>query len=165
MDYRWDGFDSIYRSTDSDRFYDSRVQSQRTPRLCVSLLPIAALYPFRQVLCTGDSVATLTAPPGFTYLWSTGATTQSITIHNPQSGQTFSCTLTAANLLQCYHLSNIILHGYLYKFHAWDRLCGTKHAIQRFIIRESKQCHKLEMEFRRCYCSSKWSSKPHTYIY
>ena len=48
-------------------------------------------------LCQGDTSATLTAPPGFTYLWSTGATTQSIVVPNPVTGATYSCTLTAIN--------------------------------------------------------------------
>jgi len=42
-------------------------------------------------------LAVLTAPPGFSYLWSTGATTQSITVLHPTTGQIFSCTITAAN--------------------------------------------------------------------
>jgi uncharacterized protein (TIGR02145 family) len=49
-------------------------------------------------LCEGDTSATLTAPPGFShYLWNTGDTTQSITVPNPTTGQTYSCTITAYN--------------------------------------------------------------------
>ncbi len=40
--------------------------------------------------CPGDSVV-LTATTGFSYLWSTGATTQSITVYNPG---TFHCTVS-----------------------------------------------------------------------
>jgi len=45
--------------------------------------------------CTGSVSATITAPIGFTYQWSTGETTQSININNPVSGSTYSCTLTS----------------------------------------------------------------------
>ena len=51
----------------------------------------------KTALCTGDSVATLIAPPGFSYLWSTGDVTDSITVHNPVTGEIFSCTLKALN--------------------------------------------------------------------
>jgi len=38
--------------------------------------------------------AILTAPKGFDYLWSTGQTTQQITLNNPPNGAGYSCTLT-----------------------------------------------------------------------
>jgi gliding motility-associated-like protein len=45
--------------------------------------------------CQGSNNAVLTAPTGFSsYLWSNGATTPSITIPNPITGTTYSCTLT-----------------------------------------------------------------------
>ncbi|MBK5285414.1 MAG: PKD domain-containing protein [Bacteroidia bacterium] len=44
--------------------------------------------------CIGANQVQLTAPPGFTYLWNTGATTQSITINNPVTGGQFTCQLT-----------------------------------------------------------------------
>jgi len=49
-------------------------------------------------LCQGDTVATLTAPPGFAhYLWSTGDTTQSITVQHPVTNSTYSVLLTGVN--------------------------------------------------------------------
>ncbi len=48
-------------------------------------------------MCQGDSSATLEAPPGFTYLWSTGDTTASIIVPHPVTGSSYSCTLTALN--------------------------------------------------------------------
>jgi gliding motility-associated-like protein len=45
--------------------------------------------------CTGAQHATLLAPAGFTYLWSTGQTTQSIVINNPVMGQSYTCVLTS----------------------------------------------------------------------
>ena len=48
-------------------------------------------------LCQGDSSATLTAPPGFTYLWSNGDTTQSITVPHPVTGAQYNCILTSPN--------------------------------------------------------------------
>lgn len=46
--------------------------------------------------CSGSTTATLTAPGGFAnYLWSTGETTQTITINNPTVGQNVSCTVTS----------------------------------------------------------------------
>ena len=45
--------------------------------------------------CLGTANAVLNAPIGFTYLWDTGETTQSITINNPIEGQTHSCILTS----------------------------------------------------------------------
>lgn len=56
-------------------------------------------------MCEGDTSATLTAPPGFGYLWNTvngdpsviGDTTASIVVPNPTTGSTYTCTLTAVN--------------------------------------------------------------------
>ncbi|MCX6286602.1 MAG: PKD domain-containing protein [Bacteroidetes bacterium] len=49
-------------------------------------------------LCQGDTTATLTAPPGFAhYLWSTGDTTESITVPHPVTGTSYSVLLTAFN--------------------------------------------------------------------
>ncbi len=45
--------------------------------------------------CTGSLAAVLTAPIGFTYLWNTGATTQSINVSNPNAGLTYTCLLTS----------------------------------------------------------------------
>ena len=47
--------------------------------------------------CPQSSTATLTAPPGFSYLWDGGATTQSIVITNPVQGTVYNCVLTAVN--------------------------------------------------------------------
>ncbi|MBI5539109.1 MAG: gliding motility-associated C-terminal domain-containing protein [Bacteroidia bacterium] len=48
--------------------------------------------------CVGNLDAELSAPPGFSYLWSPGgATSQSITINNPTIGTTYTCELTAPN--------------------------------------------------------------------
>lgn len=46
--------------------------------------------------CSGATSANLTAPNGFaSYLWSTGETTQNITIVNPTIGQVVTCTVTS----------------------------------------------------------------------
>jgi len=47
--------------------------------------------------CPNDTVATVTAPPGFSYKWANGATSQSTIIHNPYYGMIASCELTSAN--------------------------------------------------------------------
>lgn len=59
--------------------------------------------------CVGDTSAVLTAPGGFaSYLWSTGETTQSITIYNPNPGvQNINCTITSVTGCQAV-LSTII---------------------------------------------------------
>lgn len=45
--------------------------------------------------CPGANSVTLVAPPGFpSYLWSTGATTQSVIINNPNINQVVTCQLT-----------------------------------------------------------------------
>lgn len=54
-----------------------------------SPLSIGATY------CSGSFAAQLTAPIGFTYLWNTGATTQTILVNNPAAGLNYSCTLTS----------------------------------------------------------------------
>ena len=47
--------------------------------------------------CPGDTIATVTAPPGFSYLWANGDKTQSSVIYNPVSGMVDSCILTSVN--------------------------------------------------------------------
>lgn len=47
--------------------------------------------------CLTNSSVTVTAPPGFSYLWSNGATTQTVSILNPTPGMVESCKLTAVN--------------------------------------------------------------------
>ncbi|WP_333600791.1 T9SS type B sorting domain-containing protein [Flavobacterium sp.] len=54
-----------------------------------SPLQISATY------CSGSFAAQLTAPIGFTYLWNTGATTQSIIVNNPNAGLNYTCTMTS----------------------------------------------------------------------
>jgi len=54
-----------------------------------SPLTIGATY------CSGSFAAELTAPIGFTYLWNTGATTQTILVNSPTAGLNYSCTLTS----------------------------------------------------------------------
>lgn len=48
-------------------------------------------------MCEGDTSATLTAPPGFSYLWSNGDTTASIVVPHPVTGSSYNCVLTAVN--------------------------------------------------------------------
>ena len=45
--------------------------------------------------CLGAVNTILSAPIGFSYLWSTGETTQSINVINPVQDQTYSCVLTS----------------------------------------------------------------------
>lgn len=47
--------------------------------------------------CQGDSVTTVTAPPGFSYLWGNGDTARSTIIYNPYFGMVESCELTSVN--------------------------------------------------------------------
>jgi len=47
--------------------------------------------------CPGDTIATVTAPPGFSYLWANGDKTQTSIIYNPVIGMVDSCTLTSVN--------------------------------------------------------------------
>ncbi len=47
--------------------------------------------------CPDDTIAIVTAPPGFSYLWANGDTTQSTTIYNPVIGRIDSCVLTSVN--------------------------------------------------------------------
>ena len=45
--------------------------------------------------CSGSFSAQLTAPIGFSYLWNTGETTQTINVNNPATGLIYSCTMTS----------------------------------------------------------------------
>jgi gliding motility-associated-like protein len=45
--------------------------------------------------CSGSVAAQLTAPIGFSYLWNTGETTQTILVTSPAAGLNYSCTLTS----------------------------------------------------------------------
>jgi gliding motility-associated-like protein len=47
--------------------------------------------------CPNDTVAYVTAPPGFSYQWANGATTQSTIVYHPEYGKRDSCILTSAN--------------------------------------------------------------------
>ena len=68
----------------------------RPLRVCVSEY-ILCLPPDAGSLCQDDTVAILTAPAGFTYLWSTGETGNSITIPNPVTGTSYNCIITSYN--------------------------------------------------------------------
>ena len=54
-----------------------------------SPLQIAATY------CSGSFAAQLTAPIGFSYLWNTGETTQTIVVTTPAAGLNYSCLMTS----------------------------------------------------------------------
>ncbi|MFA6273953.1 MAG: PKD domain-containing protein [Candidatus Paceibacterota bacterium] len=45
--------------------------------------------------CSGSFAAELTAPIGFSYLWNTGETTQTILVTSPAAGLNYSCVLTS----------------------------------------------------------------------
>lgn len=45
--------------------------------------------------CSSSFAAELTAPIGFSYLWNTGETTQTILVNSPAAGLNYSCTLTS----------------------------------------------------------------------
>ncbi|TAH44001.1 MAG: PKD domain-containing protein [Bacteroidetes bacterium] len=46
--------------------------------------------------CSNSSIpAVLTAPEGFSYLWSTGDTTRTVALHNPTPGSVYSVTITS----------------------------------------------------------------------
>jgi len=47
--------------------------------------------------CVENSTVTVTAPPGFSYLWNTGETTQTISVEDPVPGMVDSCQLTSVN--------------------------------------------------------------------
>lgn len=52
--------------------------------------------------CPGDQLADLTAPPGFqSYLWSTGQTSQSISVTNPTPGNTITVVCTPYQGANC----------------------------------------------------------------
>ena len=63
-------------------------------------------------LCQGDPAAVLTAPPGFaSYLWSTGETTQSVTILSPNDGDQYWVDVTSigSNNTPCTaHITNVL---------------------------------------------------------
>lgn len=76
-------------------------------------------------MCEGDTSATLTAPPGFTYLWSTGDTTSSIVVPHPTTGSSYNCTLTAYNGCKVTitdTLTYTVIHA---NFHASGNGCYT----------------------------------------
>jgi gliding motility-associated-like protein len=56
---------------------------------------------------SNSNQAILTAPSGFDYQWSTGQTTQQITITDPPNGSVYSCTLTAVTGCQVTLNANI----------------------------------------------------------
>jgi uncharacterized protein (TIGR02145 family) len=72
---------------------------------CAYLSTYCAFLTMQTAMCEGDTSATLTAPPGFTYLWSTlngdpsvnGVTSQTVVVPHPTTGSTYTCTLTAPN--------------------------------------------------------------------
>lgn len=60
-----------------------------------------------QAICAGNNYLNLTAPPGYSYLWNTGDTTQMISLQNPLFGTTYHCQLTGVT--GCvYNLSTTI---------------------------------------------------------
>jgi|GEM_PF-5925228 len=68
--------------------------SSTTPSIVINALPSAVITPSGTTsFCQGGSV-TLTAPAGLSYAWSTGATTQAITV---STGANYSVAVTNAN--------------------------------------------------------------------
>ena len=66
--------------------------------------------------CPGNQVVVLEAPEGFaSYLWSNGETTPSITVLQPTTGQTFTCTVTSVTgcqlTLSAVLLPNVVTGG------------------------------------------------------
>lgn len=60
--------------------------------------------------CSSSNTATLTAPPGFvSYLWSTGETTQEITINNPVEGTVYTVELTPVAGSNCATTAEYVL--------------------------------------------------------
>jgi gliding motility-associated-like protein len=57
--------------------------------------------------CEQANSATISAPDGFSYLWSTGETSQEIVINNPVQGQAYTCQLTSVTGCQAV-LSNVM---------------------------------------------------------
>ncbi|MCX6256281.1 MAG: T9SS type A sorting domain-containing protein, partial [Bacteroidia bacterium] len=63
------------------------------------------------LVCGNTSSITFTAPPGFLYNWSNGATTQTVEIDNPQNGQTFNCVLSTISNPQCQLTLSTVVTG------------------------------------------------------
>jgi gliding motility-associated-like protein len=75
--------------------------------------------------CIGDTAAVLVAPDGFqSYQWSTGETTQSITINNPTPGtQNITCLITSVTGCQAT-LNTVINPIIVYPGFEWDPVCN-----------------------------------------
>lgn len=79
--------------------------------------------------CVGSSAAQLTAPIGFEYEWSNGATTQSITLPNAHQGDVYSCILTSPTGCQVTLSTTIVFDDPIADFNL-DNSCYD-HAIFR----------------------------------
>ena len=83
-------------------------------------------------MCEGDTSATLTAPPGFYYLWHTvtgdttinGDTTPSIIVPHPLTGTSYSCKLTAMNGCQVT-ITQTLTYTVIHSNFTYDAGCAS----------------------------------------
>ena len=96
-----------------DQVYDSALMLEEHSFVaCQYLQPTHNGLPVGDTLtiCAGGSI-TLTSPPSATYSWSTGDTTQSITITQPGSYQFFVTDLTTVPMCFAYSHSILVLQA------------------------------------------------------
>ncbi|MBK9639517.1 MAG: hypothetical protein IPO63_17565 [Bacteroidetes bacterium] len=97
------------------RFYQTSTSVQfRVDDIVVNYIPTSTITPADSMVCPGDSVL-LSASLGNNYLWSTGATTQSIYIH--QAGSYYvsvDCILSTTKIIQnCVSASQLHLKYFI----------------------------------------------------
>ncbi|MHC1707901.1 MAG: PKD domain-containing protein [Bacteroidales bacterium] len=76
-------------------------------------------------LCPGSNDVVITAPAGFSYLWNTGDTAQSITIANPPFGMLYECWVSSipgcSFHLTSFVMNTIITPDFTYSFDSCSR--------------------------------------------
>lgn len=79
--------------------------------------------------CANSNGLKLSAPIGFTYLWNTGETTQSIMINNPVEGTKYTCQLTSVTGCEVSISTVLVLQDPVINFEVLTNTCENKELV------------------------------------
>lgn len=96
--------------------------------------------------CDKFKIATLATPPGFTYKWSNGDSTQIIIIQNPKIASQYSCTITAVTGCK-YTLNATILKDTITPDYIVNNVCDTTYKVNFKNLSTSKNSNIVKFSW------------------